>query len=42
MTTTSNLSQRLFAMVAAFGMTTCMLVSYFYVPASHGEPGMIA
>jgi hypothetical protein len=42
MTTTSNLSQRFFAMVAAFGMTSFMLVSYFYVPASHVVPGMVA
>jgi hypothetical protein len=42
MTATSNLSQRLFAMVAAFGMTTFMLVSYFYVPAAHVIPGMVA
>jgi len=35
-------SQRLLAALAAFGMSTFMLVSYFYVPASHVVPGIVA
>jgi hypothetical protein len=40
--TTNTFSQRVFAAFAAFGMTSFMLVSYFYVPASHVASGMIA
>jgi len=39
--TSNSISQRVFAAFAAFGMTSFMLVSYFYVPASHAA-GMIA
>ena len=39
--TTTSFSQRVCAAFAAFGMTSFMLVSYFYVPASDGS-GMIA
>ena len=40
--TTTSFSQRVFAAFAAFGMTSFMLVSYFYVPASHVVPGIVA
>jgi len=40
--TTTSISQRVFAAFAAFGMTSFMLVSYFYVPASHVVPGIVA
>jgi hypothetical protein len=42
MTTTSNVSQRLFAMVAAFGMTTFMLVASFSAPSAHAVQLMFA
>jgi hypothetical protein len=42
MTTTSNVSQRLFAMVAAFGMTTFMLVASFSAPSAHAVQAMFA
>jgi len=42
MPATHTFSQRLMVAVAAFGMTTFMLVSYFYVPASHVVPGIVA
>jgi len=42
MTATSTFSQRFLSAVAAFGMTSFMLVSYFYVPASHVVPGIVA
>jgi hypothetical protein len=42
MTATPTFSQRVLSAVAAFGMTSFMLVSYFYVPASHVVPGMVA
>jgi hypothetical protein len=42
MTTTSNVSQRLFAMVAALGMTTFMLVASFSAPSAHAVQLMFA
>jgi hypothetical protein len=42
MSATPTFSQRVLSVVAAFGMSTFLLVSYFYVPASHVVPGMVA
>jgi hypothetical protein len=39
---TSNLSQRLFAIIAAFGMTTFMLVGSFSAPSAHAVQVMFA
>jgi hypothetical protein len=42
MTATSNFSQRLFGLFAAFGMTTFMLVASFQAPSAHAVQAMFA
>jgi hypothetical protein len=42
MTTTPTFAQRILAMVAAFGMTTCILAASFAPPSAHAVQAMFA